>query len=160
ESVRSLERQIDGFEQGARGRPAPPIARPEQPQTLRDHVRLMLDLLVVALQTDFTRVLTCALGDESEAARGTTYERTLADFGTDKAQFDGKVGPQYLDWGHHKCTHDPRPTLPLIQAIDRWYVEQFLYLVEKLRAAREGEGTLLDHSLVVYGCTSSSGTGN
>jgi hypothetical protein len=120
----------------------------------------MLDLLLVALQTDFTRVLSCALGDESEATRGTTYERTLTDFGIDKGQFAGKVDPQYLDWGHHKCSHDPKPTLPLIQAIDRWYVEQFLYLVDRLRSVREGEGTLLDHSLVVYGCTNSSGTGN
>jgi hypothetical protein len=160
ESIRSLERQIATFEQGVRGRPAAPIARPGQPQNLRDHVKLMVDLLVVALQTDFTRVLTCALGDESEASKGTTYERTLTDFGIDRAQFAGQVAAQYLDWGHHKCSHDPKPTLPLIQAIDRWYVEHFADLLHKLQSIREGEGTLLDHSIVVYGCTNSSGTGN
>jgi hypothetical protein len=64
----------------------------------------------------------------------------------------GQVAPQYLDWGHHKCSHDPKPTLPIIQAVDRWYVDQFLYLLQKLQAVREGEGTLLDHSIVVYGC--------
>jgi hypothetical protein len=158
ESVRSLERQIALDAGGAAGRPAPPLARPKEPRSLREHVRLMLDLLVVALQTDFTRVLTCALGDESEASRGTTYERTLADFGIDRAAFAGRVASRYLDWGHHKCTHDPRPTLPLIQAIDRWYVEQCGYLLHKLQSVREGEGTLLDHSIVVYGCTNSSGT--
>jgi hypothetical protein len=120
----------------------------------------MLDLLVVAMQTDYTRVITCALGDESEASRGTTYERTLADFGIDRAQFAGRVAPRYLDYGHHKCSHDPRPTLPMIQAMDRWYVEQFAYLLQKMTATREGDGSLLDHSVVVYGCTNSSGTGN
>lgn len=160
ESVRSLERQIATFEQGVRQRPAAPLTRPEQPQSLRDHIKLMVDLLVVALQTDFTRVLTCALGDESEASKGTTYERTLADFGIDRAPFTGRVAPQYLDWGHHKCSHDPKPTLPLIQAMDRWYVQQFADLLQRLQSIREGEGTLLDHSMVVYGCTNSSGTGN
>jgi hypothetical protein len=160
ESVRFLERQIATDQRGATGRPVPPIARPEQPRSLRDQVKLMLDLLVVALQTDFTRVITCALGDESEASRGTTYERTLTDFGIDKGQFADQVAPRYLDWGHHKCSHDPKPTLPLIQAVDRWYVEQFSYLLGKLQSIREGEGTLLDHGIVVYGCTNSSGTGN
>ncbi len=160
ESVRSLERQIAAFDQGGPNRPAPPIPRPEQPRSLLDHVRLMLDLLVVALQTDQTRVLTCALGDESEASKGTTYERTLADFGISKTQFAGRVATQYLDWGHHKCSHDPKPTLPLIQAMDRWYVEQFSYVLQRLQSIREGEGSLLDHSIVVYGCTNSSGTGN
>jgi hypothetical protein len=160
ESIRSLERQMATSAQEVKGRPAAPLERPGQPQNLREHVRLMLDLLVVALQTDFTRVLTCALGDESEATKGTTYERTLAEFGIDKAQFTGKVGPQYLDWGHHKCSHDPKPTLPLIQAMDRWYVEQFAYLLQKLGSIREGEGTLLDQCVVVYGCTNSSGTNN
>ncbi len=75
----------------------PPIARPEPPQNLRDHIRLMMDLLVVAMQTDFTRVLTLALGDESEGSKGTTYERGLAEFGIDKSQFAGKADPKYLD---------------------------------------------------------------
>jgi hypothetical protein len=160
ESVRTLERQIVAFEKGAADRPPAPIARPGQPQNLREHVRLMLDLLVVALQTDYTRVVTCALGDESEASRGTTYERKLADFSIDRAQFNGKVDAQYLDWGHHKCTHDPKPTLPLIQAVDRWYVEQFAYLLERMRSVRESDGTLLDHCVVAYGCTNSSGSNN
>ena len=158
ESIRSLERQMATLEQGARRRPAPPIARPEPPQSLREHVKLMVDLLVIALQTDFTRVLTCALGDESESGKGTTYERTLADFGIDKTELAGQVNPQYLDWGHHKCSHDPKPTLPMIQAMDRWYVDQFLYLLQKLQAVREGEGNLLDHSIVVYGSTNAGGT--
>lgn len=160
ESVRSLERQIESSVKDSARRPKPPIDRPGQPKNLQEHVRLMLDLLAVALQTDFTRVLTCALGDESEGGRGTTYDRTLAEFGIDKSQVEGKVDAKYLDWGHHKCSHDPRPTLPMIQAMDRWYVTQFAYLLKKLESIREGDGSLLDHSVVVYGCTNSSGTGN
>ncbi len=160
ESVRSLERQIEANKRDSGKRPIPPIARPEQPRNLRDQVRLMLDLLVVALQTDFTRVLTCALGDESDGGRGTTYERTLAEFGIDKTQFRDRVDAKYLDWGHHRCSHDPKPTLSLLRAMDRWYVEQFAHLVTRLESIREGEGSLLDHSIVVYGCTNSSGTGN
>lgn len=160
ESVRSLERQIAAFEGDGRERPKPPLPRPEQPRNLREHIRLMLDLLVVALQTDYTRVLTCALGDESEGTKGTTYERGLADFDIDKAPFKEKVDARYLDWGHHKCSHDPKPTLPLIQAMDRWYVEQLAYVLQKMQSVREGDRTLLDNSIVVYGCTNSSGTGN
>lgn len=157
ESVRSLERQIASFEQDA-GRPAPPFAVPDRPpQSVREHIRLMLDLLVVAMRIDFTRVATCALGDESEGAEGTTYNRRLVDLGIDSESLAGRVEPQYLDWGHHKCSHDPKPTLPIIQAIDRWYVEQFSYFLQQLRAVPDGEGTLLDSSLVAYGSTNAGG---
>src|SRR5262249_39225056 len=158
DSVRSLERQIEGQGRSSSKRKPPPMERPDRPKDLREHVKLMLDLLGVAPQTGFTRVLTCALGDESEASRGTTYERTLADFGIDKAQFDGKVDAKYLDHGHHKCTHDPKPTLPMIQAMDRWYVEQFAYLLKKLESAREGAGSRLDPSIAADGGPNSSGT--
>ena len=47
----------------------------------------------------------------------------------------------------------------MIQAIDRWYVEQFSYLIQKLRSSREGDGTLLDNSIVVYGSTNGGGQG-
>ncbi len=48
----------------------------------------------------------------------------------------------------------------MIQAMDYWYVEQVAYLLQKLQSARDGDGTLLDQSIVVYGSTNSSGTGN
>lgn len=155
DSVRALERQIATFQ---------PVAAPPQlkvpdrpPQSVREHVKLMLDLLVLALQTDFTRVATCALGDESEGAEGTTYNRRLVDLGIDKTVVGDRVAAQYLDWGHHKCSHDPKPTLPILQAIDRWYVEQLAYFLGKLQASRDGDGTLLDSGLVVYGCANAGG---
>jgi len=160
EAVRSLERQMAAFAQGAAKRPAAPLKLPEQPPAkLQEYVRLMIDLLVVAFQTDFTCVATCALGDESEGT-GTTYARTLADFGIDKQQFAGQIADKYLDYGHHACSHDPKPTLSMIQAMDRWYVEQLSYFLQKLHSIREGDGTLLDHSIVIYGSANNGGGGN
>jgi len=156
ESVRTLERQIEGSGRDSGKRPAPQLAVPEkQPQDLPEYVKLMADLLVLAFQTDQTRVATCILGDETNEG---TYARRLAQLGIDKEQFAGKVEAKYLDFGHHSCTHDPVPTRPLIQAYDRWYVQRLLYVLERLRSIREGDGTLLDHSVVVYGCAS-GGTG-
>lgn len=156
ESVRTLERQIATFERQAGKQPAPPLAMPQkQPEDLTEYVKLMADLLVVAFQTDLTRVITCILGDETNEG---TYPRRLSQCGIDKAQFAGQVDAKYLDFGHHSCTHDPLPTRPLIQAFDRWYVERLLHMLQKLRTIREGDGTLLDHSIVVYGCAS-GGTG-
>ncbi len=158
-SVRALERQIADFQQGSSDRPEPPIARPAEPENLRHHIRLLIDLLIVALKTDYTRVVTCALGDESESIQGTTYNRTLNEFGIDRTRFAETLDAKYLDYGHHKCTHDPKPTLPLIQAIDRWYVEQFSYFLQQLRSSQYEDGTLLDQSLVVYGSGNGGGQG-
>jgi hypothetical protein len=158
DSVRSLERRIAASE-GER-RPVPAINVPDRPPAnLQDHVRLMLDLLVIAMQTGFTRVATCALGDESEGEPGTTYNRKLADFGIDRQTMAGRVEARYLDWGHHQCSHDPKPTLPIIQAIDRWYVEQLAYFLGRLQSINEGGATLLDNSIVVYGSTNAGGNG-
>lgn len=158
ESVRSLERRIATSDKGTRT--PPPLEVPERvPDAVRDHVRLMLDLLTIALQTGYTRVATCALGDESEGAAGTTYNRKLADLGIDPKTLADKVDAKYLDWGHHQCSHDPKPTLPIIQAIDHWYVEQLAYFLGKLQGIQEGGASLLDNSLVVYGCTNAGGNG-
>ncbi len=160
ESVRSLERRIAASRNDTNRQPAPPINVPEQmPESLRDHVRLMLDLLVIAMQTGFTRVASCALGDESEGGPGTTYNRRLVDFGIDRATLAGRVEARYFDWGHHQCSHDPRPTLPIIQAIDHWYVEQLAYFLGRLQGINEGGATLLDNCIVVYGSTNAGGNG-
>ncbi|MBI3822872.1 MAG: DUF1552 domain-containing protein [Planctomycetes bacterium] len=156
ESVRTLERQIVAFERDAARRPAPNMARPQGvPGDLTAYLRLMGDLLVLAFQTDMTRVVTLLFGDDTNEG---TYARRLVDCGIERAQFNGQVENRYLDFGHHSCTHDPRPTIPMIQAFDRWYVRQLLYVLERLRASREGDGNLLDHSIIVYGC-GNNGTG-
>ena len=95
----------------------------------------MGDLLVLAFQTDMTRVATLLFGDDTNEG---TYARRLVDCGIDRAQFAGRVENRYLDFGHHSCTHDPAPTRLMIQAYDRWYVQQLLYVLERLKARREG----------------------
>jgi hypothetical protein len=100
-------------------------------------------------------VVTLLFGDDTNEG---TYARRLVDCGIDRTQFADRVEARYLDFGHHSCTHDPTPTRLLIQAFDRWYVEQFRYVLDRLRATREGDGTLLDHSIIVYG-SGNNGTG-
>jgi hypothetical protein len=156
ESVRTLERQITAFERDAGRRPAPNMNRPQGvPASLTDYLRLMGDLMVLAFQTDMTRVVTLLFGDETNEG---TYARRLADCGIERAQFAGQVENRFLDFGHHSCTHDPIPTRLLIQAYDRWYIQQLLYVLQRLRASREGNGNLLEHSIIVYG-SASGGTG-
>lgn len=156
ESVRTIERQIIAFERGADRRPRPPLARPQGvPTDLTAYLRLMGDLMVLAFQTDMTRVVTLLFGDDTNEG---TYARRLIDCGIDRAQFAGRVENRYLDFGHHSCTHDPAPTRLMIQAYDRWYVQQLLYVLERLRASREGNSNLLDNSIIVYGC-GNNGTG-
>jgi hypothetical protein len=156
ESVRTLERQITAFERDAARRPAPTMNRPAGvPGSLTDYLRLMGDLMVLAFQTDMTRVVTLLFGDETNEG---TYARKLSDCAIDRNQFADRVQNRYLDFGHHSCTHDPVPTRLLIQAFDRWYVQQLRYVLERLRASREGDGNLLEHSIVVYG-SASGGTG-
>ena len=156
ESVRTLERQITAFERDAARRPAPAMARPDGvPADLTAYLRLMGNLMVLAFRADMTRVVTLLFGDETNEG---TYARRLVDCGIDRAQFAGRVENRYLDLGHHSCTHDPTPTRAMIQAYDRWYIAQLLYVLERLRASREGDGNLLDHSIIVYG-SASGGTG-
>ncbi len=125
ESVRSLERQIAAFEQarpsGRRRRSPGRSSAAESARTRQADAGPARRGPANGLHA---RPHLCP-GRRKRRHQGTTYERTLADFGIDKTQFAGRVDAKYLDWGHHKCSHDPKPTLPLIQAMDRWYVDQF-----------------------------------
>ncbi|HEV7401960.1 MAG TPA: DUF1552 domain-containing protein [Chthoniobacteraceae bacterium] len=132
-SVRALELQIQAAEKFP-AQPAPagfaaPAGIPGEPP---EHIRLMLDLTALAYQTDTTRVISLM----------------LANGGSDRA----------FPWlgvseTHHSMSHHERKPERLegLARVDRFYVEQFAYLVRKLKSVREGEGTLLDHSLLLYG---------
>jgi hypothetical protein len=103
------------------------------------YARLMMDLVVAALQTNTTRVATFMLANEGS-------NRTFP----------------FIDVrdGHHSISHHAgnQEKLEKIAKIDRFYVEQFAYLVDKLRSIKEGDGTLLDSTMALYGC--SIGDGN
>jgi hypothetical protein len=136
DSVRAIERRIQVAERGT-GRQPPQLALPDAvPAEYLEHVRLLTDLLVLGWQTDSTRVATFMYNNE--AGRGAWPELGIRE-------------------NHHQLAHlDPRTPegkdkLEKLKKIDRCYVEQFVYLVRQLKAVREGEGTLLDNCMVLYG---------
>ncbi|HXD86417.1 MAG TPA: DUF1552 domain-containing protein, partial [Urbifossiella sp.] len=110
------------------------------PKSVQDHMRLMADLMVIAFQTDITRVATLPLSND----------------GSNRAY-------KFIDVpeGHHDLSHHGSDPVKLkkIAKINTFYMEQFAYLVSKLKAAKEADGsTLLDNIMLVYG--SGLGDGN
>jgi hypothetical protein len=103
-----------------------------------EHLKLMCDLLVLAFQTDVTRVCTFVLANE-----GSNRQYRL-------------IG---VPEGHHDLSHhgnDPKKQAK-IQKINTFHISQFAYILTKLKAIREGDGTLLDHCMIAYGSGNSDG---
>jgi hypothetical protein len=98
-----------------------------------EHVRLMLDLMVLAFQTDSTRVATFMFGN-SVSNKNFSF-------------LDGVKG------GHHEMSHheNDETKLDQYQKITTWHVAQFAYMLDRMSQIREGEGTLLDNSMVLFG---------
>ena len=138
ETVREVERRIQKAEGETDDSLLPDLDRPEGvPAGYADHARLMFDLQVLALQGDVTRVITFQLARE-------TSNRTYAEIGVPDP--------------HHPLTHhgnDPEKIARMAK-INAFHVSLFGYFLEKLKATPEGDGSLLDHSLYLYG----SGMGN
>ncbi len=138
DSVREVERRIQQAERHTAESPMPALARPNSvPAEWEDHVKLMFDLQVLALQADVTRVVTFQLARE-----GST--RTYPQIG---------VPEPHHPVSHH--TNDPEKLAKLAK-INAYHVSLFGYLLEKLQSTADGDGTLLDHSTYVLG----SGMGN
>jgi hypothetical protein len=138
DTVREVERRIQKAEAETKDNALPDLDRPTGvPAAYADHAKLMFDLQVLALQADVTRVITFQLARE-------TSNRTYPEIGV--------ADP------HHPLTHhgnDP-DKIARMAKINAFHVSLFAYLVEKLKATPEGDGTLLDHTLYLYG----SGMGN
>ena len=130
-AVRDVEKQIERAESDSRLNPE--IEKPTSaPTVFAEHARLMSDLLVLAFQADITRVATLVYAKEGSA-------RAYPELG--------------FGDGHHPLTHHrKRPEIiEKCAVIEHHHMEQFAYLVGKMKAIQEGDGTLLDHSMVVYG---------
>ena len=139
EAVRDIERRIQKAEQQNAAAPFPTMERPSSvPDTFEDHARLMMDLQVIAFQTDLTRVITFMLG---RAGSNRPYPA---------------IG---ISDGHHSITHHQNNPVKItsVAKIDAHLVSQFAYYLEKLKATPDGDGSLLDHSLIVYGSSLSDG---
>ena len=138
ETVREVERRIQKAEAQAKDNPLPDLDRPVGvPAAYADHARLMFDLQLLALQGDVTRVITFQLARE-------TSNRTYPEIGVPDP--------------HHPLSHhgnDPEKIARMAK-INAFHVSLFAEFLKKLKATPEGNGTLLDHSLFLYG----SGIGN
>lgn len=138
QSVRAIEQRLDKQDEG-KGKIGPiDFSVPDEIPTNRgEYIRMMGDLMVLAFQTDQTRIASLMVGPE----RWQTPQ--LYD-----GVFDKPVN-------HHVMTHDTAFDDDVAK-IDRFHVEQYAYLVDRLKAIREGDGTLLDQCCFVLG----SGIGN
>jgi len=130
-SIREIERRLDAPPTDMELPPG--VERPTRvPETFREHFRLMADLLILAIQQDVTRVSTFALGVEQS-------RRVYHEIGVSEE--------------HHGLTHhagDPEKIAKVCQ-IDRYCIEQFGWFLDRMKAVRDGEGALLDNSMVVLG---------
>jgi len=138
DSVREVERRIQKAETDTQHDQLPDLDRPVGvPASYADHAKLMFDLQVLALQGDVTRVVTFQLARE-------TSTRTYNEIGVSDP--------------HHPLTHhgnDPEK-IAKVAKINAFHVSLFAYFIEKLKATPEGDGSLLDHAVYLYG----SGMGN
>jgi Protein of unknown function (DUF1552) len=138
DSIREVERRIERAEAGVAENPLPDLERPSGvPASYADHARLMFDLQLLAMQGDVTRVVTFQLARE-------TSNRTYPEVGVSDP--------------HHPLSHhgnDPGK-IERLAKINAFHVSLFAEYLQKLAATKEAGGTLLDHSLLLFG----SGMGN
>jgi len=108
------------------------------PASIAEHLRLMCDLLVLAFQTDSTRIATFVFANEAS-------NRSYPDLGVNE--------------GHHEISHHGRDPEKVrkIREINKFHVAQLAYLLKRLKSVPEGDGTLLDHCMLVYGSGNSDG---
>ena len=139
--VREVEQRIQKAE-ARRAAGEDPAADFDVPHGYRDdrtlHTRLMCDLMVLAFQTDSTRIATFMLANGGSNA---TYP------------FAG------VPEAHHPISHHggDKHKIAQIRKINRYHVEQLAYLLDRMRQVKEGDGTLLDNAMVVYGSAISDG---
>lgn len=138
DTVREVERRIQKAEAEAADSKLPDLDRPVGvPALYADHARLMFDLQVLAMQGDVTRVITFQLAREAST-------RTYPEIGVPEA--------------HHPLMHNggnPEKQAQVAK-INAFHVSLFAYYLQKLKETPDGDGSLLDHSMILYG----SGMGN
>ena len=139
EAIRDIERRIQKAEEQNASMKMPVINLPvSAPEEFVDHARLMMDLMLIAYQADLTRVVSFMLAREGS-------NRSYREIG--------------ISDGHHNCTHhqnDPDKISKTIK-INTHHVNQFAYLIDKMKSTPDGDGTLLDHSMILYGSSIADG---
>ena len=140
ESVRSVEKRIENsLTPQARwvNEGKPPMERPSAgiPSDRREHLRLMLDILLLSFWTDSTRIATMMIGD--------------AQSGHDYSFLPGVKG-SFHGLSHHRDEHE---TLVQYEAIINWHMEQLAYFLDRAKSMKEGESSVLDNSMILFGST-------
>lgn len=139
-AVRSIERRIEVNEtadavQGV----VKNYSKPDGiPNDYGEHVRLMADMMILAFQTDQTRIATCMFG-----RAGSNRSYRMID-----------VPDGHHDLSHHGNNPDK---LEKIRKINQYHVRQLAYFLERLKSIPEGDGSLLDQCMIVYGSGLSDG---
>jgi hypothetical protein len=139
EAVRDIERRIQKAEE-QRNVELPALDQPQGvPAVFEDHLALMLDLQLLAFQSDLTRVITFMIGKEQSA-------RPYPQIGVPEA--------------HHPLSHhnDVAEIIAHMSKINRYHIELFAKYLTKLRATPDGDGSLLDHMTIMYGSGISNST--
>lgn len=137
-SIRDIEQRIE------RAEALPPIQPPNypvpqgMPGDYAEHLKIMCDLMVLAFQTDVTRVATFVLANE----------------GSNRPYPFINVPEGHHDLSHHGNDEKKKEK---IRAINTFHVTQLAYLLQKLKGIPEGDGTLLDHCMIAYGSGNSDG---
>jgi hypothetical protein len=131
-NVREIERRIERTESHNRSRVLPTDAPIGVPESFEEHVGLLYDLLAVAFEAELTRVFTYMVARELSA-------RTYPQAG---------VPEQHHQVSHHG--NDPNNIAKVVK-INTYHSQLFAKFLEKLRATGDGDGSLLDHSLIMYG---------
>ncbi len=134
DSIREMERRIEKAETDGRNI-APTIDKPAGiPAVFADHAKLLFDLqFVAAFQTDLTRVASMVIGREGSV-------RTYDEIG---------VSDPHHPLSHHRNVPE---SLEKLTKINTFHVELFAQFIARLKATPDGDGTLLDRSMVLYGC--------
>ncbi len=137
--IREIERRIELAQgEGDRDQQLDYPVPAGVPREYAEHLRLMSDMMVLAFQTDSTRIATFM----------------FANAGSNRSYRNVDVPDGHHDLSHHggdAKKHDK------IRRINRFHVSQLAYLLERMKSIREGEGTLLDNSMIVYGSAISDG---
>jgi hypothetical protein len=138
DEVREIERRVKQFDDTLSGNLDLPDAPVGIPTEFESHLKLMFDLQVLAYKTQITRISTLMLARENSNA---TYPAT-------------GVRDGFHNASHHS---NERKNMDQFAVINRYHVRMLGYFLERLQATPDGDGTLLDHSMILYGSSLSDG---
>jgi hypothetical protein len=138
DDIREIERRIEKATEQSANNVDIPEAPVGIPEAFEDHIKLMFDLKVLAYRAEITRISTLMYARDTS---GATYPASGVRDGFHTAS-------------HHS---NVRANMDKFALINRYHVQMLAYFLDKLRAAQDGDGNLLDHSVILYGSSMSNG---